>query len=149
MAIRGDLAPSPSLKQRNPLKIWRIDSLADAEESASDIVDQFKSYGLEWINRTYNADELLEHLLNDPDPELHARPNGAHLWLEVGNLDSPNRNWMIAELAKASGDFATASDRFERSRWALNKQTGERFLIRSPEEDAELRQLAAKCAEQA
>lgn len=146
MPIRGDLAPNLDLRQRNPLKIWRIETLEDAEACASDIANQFRSYGLSWINRTFDIASLQSLLLNDATTELQAMPNGAHLWIDAGALDSPNRNRKIAELARAQGNYALASDRFERARWARNVKTGERFLNLSADADAELQKLAQECA---
>ena len=150
MPIRAHLAPSLGLQQCNPLKIWNIDSSEDAEACASDIAEQMRAYGLAWANRPFEPAALQELLFknqsSDDMNDIDAMPNGACLWIDAGNVGSPSRNRMIAELARAQGNYALASERFERARWARNMKTGERFLFLSPEKDAELQELAQECA---
>ena len=73
----------------------------------------------------------------------HHRIAGEH---RISGREVHRRNRLIAELAGAQGNFPLASDRFDRSRWALNMKTGERYLFRPDEEDAELRRLTQECA---
>ena len=146
MPIRAVLAPSLALRQRNPLKIWNVETRADAELCASDIAAQLQVYGLAWINRPFETTSLQHLLLDGVATDIETRANGAHLWVEAGNVDSPSRNRMIAELAKARGDYSLASDRFERARWARNMKTGERYLYLPADADAELQRLARECA---
>ena len=145
MPIRANLAPSLGLQQRNPLGIWNINSSEDAEACASDIAEQMRDYGLAWANWPFEPAALQELLLKDMN-DIDTMPNGALLWVDAGNVDSPNRNRKIAELARAQGNHTLASERFERARWATNFKTGERFLFLSPQEDAELQNLAQECA---
>lgn len=147
MPIRAHLSPSLGLRQRNSVNIWNIDSSSDAEACASDIAMQMRAYGIAWLNRPFEPAALQGWLLQDgAEIDIEVMPNGAHLWIEAGNVDSPRRNRMLAELAKAQGDYALALERFERARWARNMKTGERYLYLSLEADSELQKLAQECA---
>lgn len=146
MPIRGALSPSLGLRQRNDLNIWNIKSNEDAEASAADISLQFETYALDWLNSLFDVSSLISFLRDSETENIQTRPNGARFWLSVGNPDSPNRNSMIAKLAISRGDYALAARHFERSRWALNQKTGQRYLYLSPEHDADVRRVAEECA---
>jgi hypothetical protein len=146
MPIRAALAPSLGLQQRNPLGIWNITSVGDAEACALDIAEQLRSYGLAWMNKLLEASELLGLLLQDESMiKLDTMPNGAKLWVDAGGPDSPNRNRKIAELARSQGNYALAADRFERARWA-RAGTADQHLFLPPEIDGELLALSQECA---
>jgi hypothetical protein len=146
MAIRGELAPSPGLAQANPLRIWAIRSESDARDAAVDIRDQLESYGLDWLEAPLQPAELLSHLLNNDELDIEHNASGAHLWIDAGAKESPNRNIRIAELGAELGDYRMAADRFERARWATNFKTGARTLWAPPKIDAELLSLSRQYA---
>lgn len=148
MPMRGAIAPSDGLCQSNAHNIWNVKSIEDAEAAANDIKRQFQTYALDWLESSFDVSELITFLKTSVNQEIQTRPNGSRFWVDAGNLDSPNRNKMIAKLAISQGNFALAAEHFERSRWALNQKTGQRYLYLSPERDAELKRKAEECAAQ-
>ncbi|MCB2098304.1 MAG: hypothetical protein KDE05_11775 [Parvularculaceae bacterium] len=146
MPIRGTIAPSDGLRQSNALNIWNVNSIEDAEAVANDIKHQFQTYALDWLESSFDVSELIIFLKTSVNQEIRSRPNGSRFWVDAGNLDSPNRNKMIAKLAITQGNFALAAEHLERSRWAFNHKTGQRYLYLSPERDAELKMKAEECA---
>ena len=147
MAIRGELAPSVGLAQANPLRIWIIRSENDARDAAEDIREQLRNYGLDWLGAPLKPEGLLKRLLDDDELNIERAANGAHLWIDAGAKESPNRNIRIAELAAELGDYGIAAQRFERARWATNFKTGAKALWASPKIDAELLSLSKRYAD--
>lgn len=99
MPIRGVLAPSgaPPLRQGKWGKeyrwIWIIKTEEDVEVAAQDIAAQFEAYGLDWLSRDWDPNNLLDLLKSDlTSPILISQPNGAHLWLDAELAGSKIRN---------------------------------------------------------
>lgn len=145
MPIRGQLAPSVRHSSIVSDLIWAIKSEKEAEAAALEISEQFKTYGLSWLNKEWRADALLEFLIEEPDgyAELEAGPHGAYQCIDAGNTDSPLRNRMLGELAVASGNYKLAAEKYERARWALNQGSNERYLYLSETDDQKLLDLVA------
>lgn len=154
MRLRGELGPSqyfPQVASRlgakgmpsNAYRIWVIETIQDADDAAHDISKQFEDVGLPWLRKGWSTEELLQILTSaEGIPSIENYQSHARFWIEAGNPDSPMRNEYIAELAVALNRFELASKHYDRSRWAKNMETGEKYLFLPKSQDDERRKLA-------
>ena len=95
MPIRGYFCPgdAPPMKKGRwgweYQTMWRVDTEADAEERATDLASQLKDYGLEWMTRSWDVNELERLLdLDEMNPILITSKNGSHLRLDADGKGS-------------------------------------------------------------
>lgn len=118
MPIRGVICPAsapPLTEGRWGWEfdsLWRVNSVEEAENAATALREQFESYALDWLNRDWDLNFILELLQSDDNRLfLVSAGNGSHLWLDAELPDSNIRNAHIdmARNAMARGSESSAS----------------------------------------
>ena len=90
MPIRGVICPagSPPMKMGRwgweYKSLWRIDTIEEAEEAAIGLKQQFESYALNWLDRVWDLDAILQLLESEERKLILIKAeNGSHLWLDA------------------------------------------------------------------
>lgn len=103
MPIRGVVCP----KDAPPLRLgrwgwecetlWRVTSVAEADQAAVDLREQLTSYVLEWLETEWDLQEILTLLYSQDNRLFIAKSeNGSHLQLDAELPGSAIRNAHIA-----------------------------------------------------
>lgn len=108
MPIRGVLCPrdAPPLKKGRwgweCQSLWRVESIEEAEQAATDLREQLESYGLEWMGQEWDLQQFLELLKSNESRLFIAKSeNGSHLQLAGELYGSPIRQAHMAMVKNA------------------------------------------------
>jgi hypothetical protein len=110
MPIRGVLCPrtAPPLTkgrwEREYQPMWRVETVEDAEARAEDLAIQLRDYGLDWLTRGWDMDDIMVRLERDEmNPLLISAENGSHMWLDAGGKGSHVRADHLMMARRGSG----------------------------------------------